>query len=191
MQLSALVGVSVPTYFINNGGRNNMGKKASIGTYEPQGIYVGLVGARFEKVDRMEWQHMIITPEQNTRENGYGLKGAFGDTLTSLWSTMYDLHFPTFFEAKVDRSGRYIPFDDGQKYFDSTVYKERMRLIIEPFLLDAQKRGFEQNKKVYVHVVGLGLGVWQIIPEQAALMLDVYAQSGKELGRKRPSIKIV
>mmetsp|Transcript_47821 Transcript_47821/g.132883 ORF Transcript_47821/g.132883 Transcript_47821/m.132883 type:complete len:150 (-) Transcript_47821:500-949(-) len=37
-----------------------------------RGVYVGLVGARFERRGRMEWRHMILTPEQNTSDNGYG-----------------------------------------------------------------------------------------------------------------------
>jgi len=181
MQMAALIGVSVPTYFINNGNRNNCGKKGAPGTYEPHGIYAGLVGARFEKPGFMEWQHMIITSEQNTAKDGYGLCNT-EKSLLALWSRMYGLSFPTFFEAQGDKSGRYIPFQYGKgtAYFDSAVYKERMRLVIEPFLLDAHKRGLEQHKKIYVHAVGLGLGVWQIIPEQAKLMLEVYAQVIKD-----------
>lgn len=61
MQIAALLGVSVPTYFINDGDRNNKGIKAIPGSFEEQGVYVGLVGARFEKPGLMEWQHMVIT----------------------------------------------------------------------------------------------------------------------------------
>ncbi|HZW61086.1 MAG TPA: DUF4804 domain-containing protein [Candidatus Babeliales bacterium] len=180
MQLSALLGVSVPTFFINNGSRNNNGAKGVPGTYEEQGIYVGLVGARFEKPNVMEWQHMIITPEQNTPENGYGAGAHTENKILDLWSTFYGVTFPTFEETQADTTGRYIPFAAGKRFFDSAVYKKRIRLVIVPFLLDAQARGMQQNRKVYVHMVGLGLGVWQKIARQANLMVDVFAQVIKQ-----------
>ncbi|MDR3646671.1 MAG: DUF4804 domain-containing protein [Candidatus Babeliales bacterium] len=177
MQIAALIGLSVPTYFINNGSRNNEGEAEQPGTFEPTGVYAGLVGARFERPGLMEWQHMIITEDQNTKENGYGSTEIDkpGNKL-AIWSKLYGLDFPTFHEAKEDKTGRYKPFAFGKKLLDSEVYKERMRLVIEPFLLDGQKRGEQYHKKVYVHVVGLGLGVWQILPIQANLMLEVYAE---------------
>lgn len=176
MQIAALLGVSVPTYFINNGDRNNKGIKGFPGTYEEKGIYVGLVGARFEKPGLMEWQHMIITPQQNTKGHGYGIDNQSTSKLIYFWSQFYGLNFPTYQEASLDASGRYIPFDGGQKYFDSAVYKERLKIVIEPFLLDAHHRAKQQGKKAYVQVVGLGLGVWRIIDEQWQLMLDTYAE---------------
>ena len=71
MALSALLGMSVPTHFINEGGRHNRGE-LSRQAYEKSGIYVGLVGARFERPGLMEWQHLIVEPEQNTVAKGYG-----------------------------------------------------------------------------------------------------------------------
>ena len=75
MAWSALVGMSVPTHFINAGGRFNRGEAGAGGSFEDRGVYVGLVGARFERVGRMEWQHMLVTPGQNRPENGYGPNG--------------------------------------------------------------------------------------------------------------------
>ena len=46
--------------------------------------------------------------------------------------------------------------------FDRAVYRERMRLSIEPFLLDADKRGAETPSGAYVQVVGLGVGAWAL-----------------------------
>ena len=40
-------------------------------------------------------------------------------------------------------------------------YKERMKISFETFLIEADERGKTIDKKVYCHVVGLGLGVWQ------------------------------
>ena len=171
MQIAALIGVSVRTFFINNGSRNNQAQKAPQGTYNPQGIYVGLVGARFEKKGLMEWQHMIVTPEQNVAKNGYGKNTG----LLQIWSKFYGEQFVTYEQAKKDTTGRFIALSQNN-LFDSTVYKKRLACIIEPFLLDANRRGNQLNKKVYLFIVGLGLGVWKVAPEQTKLMLDVYEE---------------
>jgi hypothetical protein len=170
MQIAALIGASTPTYFINNGSRNNRGIKAAKGTYEQEGVYCGLVGARFEKPGYMEWQHILVSPVRD-------IDMQKNNSIFSLWAALYDIAFPTYQQARSDRAGRYIPITiQGQEcFFDTVIYKERMRLVIEPFLLDAQRRGIARHKKVYVHAVGLGLGVWQLLPQQAQLMLDVYA----------------
>jgi hypothetical protein len=173
MVVAALVGITVPTYFINNGARDNKGSKGPEGSYEKEGVYAGLVGARFEKPGYMEWQHMIITQQQTTAERGYGLN-ATHPGLLALWSNLYGEKFPTFTEARKDNSGKYVPLSHGS-YFNKDVYKKRIRFVAEPFLVDAHKRAAAQNKKAYVHVVGLGLGEWKIDERQAQYMLDVYA----------------
>ncbi len=185
MQIAALIGVSVPTYFINDGNRYNSAKKGELGTYEEEGVYVGLVGARFEKPELMEWQHMMITRKQNTSKNGYGINNSSANSLLDIWSKFYNLNFPTFEEAEEDKTNRYFKFHEKSvykgNYFDCNVYKKRIRLVIEPFLCDANKRAQNQNKKAYVHTVGLGLGVWAVAAlKQAKLMLEVYADIIKE-----------
>ena len=61
-------------------------------------------------------------------------------------SILYGFTSPTYEQAQQDTSGRYIPFEGGKKYFDSFVYKERLKLVLEPFLLDAHKRAQQQGK---------------------------------------------
>jgi len=179
MAIAALLGVSVPTHFINNGNRNNLGKKDLTASYQEKGVYTGLVGARFEKPGLMEWKHMIITSIQNTEENGYGdsfgKHSDFQSKLLAVWGKFYGHRLPSFEEAQADCTESYIPI--GNDYLNKTIYKERMRMSIEPFLMDANQRGIEQGKNVYVHAVGLGLGVWQKTPEQAKLLIEVYAET--------------
>lgn len=186
MAVAALIGMSSPTYFINNGARDNKSIKGAIGSYEQEGIYVGLVGARFEKPGYMEWQHMIVTPEQNTAENGYGLDTEH-QGLLALWSDLYGEKFPTFAQAQKDTTGRFVLLKNGF-YFDVVVYKKRIKFVAQSFLInansrvaalvigDTENRPERQNKKAYVHVVGLGLGVWQIDERQVEWMLDAYAE---------------
>ena len=67
--ISALCGISSPTHFINDGSRRNCGKLMD--KYPMEGIYIGLVGARFEKPNVMEHLLMIITESQNITNNGF------------------------------------------------------------------------------------------------------------------------
>lgn len=162
MQIAALVAVSTPTYFINRGDRNNAGRIDTPSTYQETGVYVGLVGARFEKPHVMESQYILITQNNSTKT-----------TLSTLWSGFYQTPFATFEQATQDTTGRFIKINN-KTYFDTLLYKKRMALVIEPFLHDANYRAQTANKKAYCHVVGLGLGVWQIHPIQTQLLREVY-----------------
>jgi len=199
MQISALMSVSVPTHFINAGGRRNRGLYVNPGqgnNYVPKGIYVGSVGARFEVPKRMEWQHMIVSASQNRLGNGYGKKKSDTNALLNLWEEFYgqlipnrtDFHFPTYKEVtdlktsdpQVFRS-RYIVLNivDTESptlpmYLDKEIYKARMRVTIEPFLLDANQRAQDEGKQAYVVAVGLGLGVWRVHDCQTELLLEAY-----------------
>lgn len=185
MQISALLGVSTPTYFINNGNRYNCGDESLDGTYQDQGVYVGLVGTRFEKPNVMEWQHMIITLEQNQAKNGYGPDAKQSNPkiqLLNLWATFYGLeYFSTFEQAEEDQSGRFVALDSNL-YLDTLVYKKRLKMVMDIFLCDAQQRALDMKKKAYCHVVGLGLGYWALDQDiQAQCILKVLEDSIREL----------
>jgi hypothetical protein len=181
MSLAAFISMFVPTHFINDGNRKNLGIATPQDTHEYKGIYVGMVGARFERPNLMEGAHMLITPKQNTALNGYG---CFADpshpkTLElRLWAELYNswigngYALPDYEEAKNDQTGRYLPINGG--YLDTFVYQERLKLIIESFLLESNEQAKRQGKKAYLHIVGLGLGVWMVDHRQTDLMLEVY-----------------
>lgn len=173
MQLSALLSVSCRTLFINDGDRNNCSRPANRGTFQPDGVYVGVVGARFERRRRMEWQHILITPEQNTEENGYG-QGNSRNPILKLFAQHYlkdGSNFPTHAEAMrglADPTKGYELLRHAHDLprgtiFNKIVYMERMRLAHEPFLLEADARGKQEGRKAYCHVVGLGLGAWCVV----------------------------
>jgi len=69
----------------------------------------------------------------------------------------------------------------GNSFFNVEVYRKRIQLIVEPFLLDADSRATKANKKAYVRIVGLGLGVWLICENQSDIMIKVYEEVLKEL----------
>ena len=72
MEVAALLGVAVPSFLINDGARDNRARRGAAGTYEEAGVVVDQVGCRFEVEGRMEWRHMVVTPQQNTPQRGYG-----------------------------------------------------------------------------------------------------------------------
>lgn len=171
MKISAFVAVACGTYFINNGYRENAAKKMEAKDHLEQGVYVGLVGARFEMPDYMECQDMII---------GAGKKYPVHANLARIWNKFYNNDKSVDFEqAKHDQSGRYI-FVENVKYhsnvfLDSVIYKKRLEYGIEPFLFEANERGCQQSKKVYLHIVGLGLSpLWGVTKKQFPLMIEVY-----------------
>eukprot|EP00906_Rhabdomonas_costata_P030679 RCo043375 len=178
MAVSALFGVSVPTFFINSGGRNNLGLATPTAAFEPKGVYVGVVGARFERGSPplMEYRHMVVS-QFCTKENGYGAAGAkeHPDELLQMWAEFYGLsHFPSFDEVNgKPANADFLKTPEGV-YLNAKVYKRRLRLSIQPFLYDAHKRAEVSGKKAYCRVVGLGLGVWMLSEQQGSLMLDVY-----------------
>lgn len=183
MALSALVCVSVPTPFFNDGARNNRGRPGIAPTYPFNGVYSAVVGARFEREFCMEHAHMVVTPQQNSRENGYGAyaNGRRAEVLR-MWARFYGQpYFPDWKEAQ-GSSGSYVPLPGC--LFNPEIYKKRMRMSIEPFLLDADNQARKlssssgtgsQRIKAYVHVVGLGVGAWALEQTvQTDLMLQVY-----------------
>lgn len=186
MMLSSLMGVSSPTLFINDGSRGNQGK-ATPGGHEKSGVYVGLVGSRFERPRQMEWKHMIVEAEQNTEANGYG--AGCSDELAKSWADFYGIdHFPTFEEANsivaAERASgnlktRFVELKRGftKRYLDTLVVKARARTSAELFLMECDQRAGEAGKKAFAHIVGLGLGVWAVDQIQKHILVEAYAEA--------------
>jgi hypothetical protein len=163
MQLSALLSMSVPTDFINSGSRGNCGRKEDPQNghaHIPQGVYIGSVGARFERPGRMEWEQMVVSSDQNTRENGYGLDAAETNPRTHylrIWSEFYSpgYVFPSYEEVMTMRattspqefaksfsslsvtaaasgaSGAGSGHGNDTLYLNNLIYKERMKRVIQ------------------------------------------------------------
>lgn len=183
MAVSAVLGVSVPTHFINNGNRKNRCIRGQDGSYEREGISVALVGSRFERKGLMEWQHMVVTEKQNTVANGYGADAdRASHPMVNEFAKMYgQSHLPTFDEANASvQAGekRFVPkggriLKDGE-LFDTAVYKARCRITAEMYLAEANERAIAKDSMAYVHVVGLGLGVWKAHNAQTLLQVEAY-----------------
>eukprot|EP00012_Vannella_robusta_P000758 CAMPEP_0206183010 /NCGR_PEP_ID=MMETSP0166-20121206/392_1 /ASSEMBLY_ACC=CAM_ASM_000260 /TAXON_ID=95228 /ORGANISM="Vannella robusta, Strain DIVA3 518/3/11/1/6" /LENGTH=327 /DNA_ID=CAMNT_0053597801 /DNA_START=701 /DNA_END=1683 /DNA_ORIENTATION=- len=188
IQLSALISVASPVHFINNGSRGNSGRQPKPGTFEERGIYVGVVGARFEAPRKMEWEHIMVQPSQNNIENGYGNKTqqlAAHSKLSAnanrllLWAEFYgsytagEIGFPLYEDAEKDIDN-YIRLFNNQ-LLNKFVYKKRLEMSLKPYLFDAEARAIDAKQKAYVFCVGIGLGVWMVTEKQGDLMMEVYA----------------
>lgn len=197
MLISSMISMSTPTAFINSGSRGNAGVKQvydpSNPAFEKRGIMIGSVGARFERPELMEYQHVIISPTQNTRERGYGGSGSGSRTqartaqadLLNIWAQFYGIsHFPTYDEvADLEQrdpaafSQLYVRLQDADEFFNVIVFKRRLHMSIAPFLRDANARAkaVGDGTKAHCVAVGLGMGAWLRYHEQPTLMLEVYA----------------
>jgi len=108
--ISAFIGVSVPTLFINKGGRINRANIDDDKDKEPDGIYVALTGARFERRDKMESMHMLVRSDFTTKDSGYGCQADQNSPhfkLLKIWAEFYDIKltenvrgFPSFDEVR-------------------------------------------------------------------------------------------
>ena len=60
------------------------------------------------------------------------------------------------------------------EYFHRHAYERRVRILAETLLAEANHRAAAEKKKAYVHVVGLGLGVWRLLSAQDKWFVDVF-----------------
>ncbi len=154
-QIASLISVSVPTYFINHGARNNKAAIGRNGTYQEEGISIGVVGPRFQKPGRMEDEHIFI-------RNNSGLP----IPNDSPWVHFYNNDLVTdkimLDTIMTNNPNRFIKCTTmcETALFDTRIYQARIRMVVEPFLLEANARGAQCNKEIYIHAVGLGLGAW-------------------------------
>lgn len=180
MQISALIAASCPSIFINNGGRQNCGRFDSSGEFVGDGVIVGQVGARFEREDLMEWQYLVVTAVQNTAAAGYGPRNERqNQSLQDLWADFFgEDHLPTYEElAELESKEPSRWVDIGYGKLDTKLFIKRCRILAEVFLGESDDRAKAEGKKAFCHVVGLGLGVWQVSPKQGGWMLKAYKQA--------------
>jgi len=194
VKVAALILMSSQTMLINNGNRDNEGER----TKDPEefiedAVYVGAVGARFERMGKMEYQDIIVEKEQNLSELGYGLNNEEPTILKVFAESLYNIdNFPTFDEINENEKLRVDHHEAVGKnvFFNRDIYKMRMKIVLETFLLEANKRGEDSGRKVYCHVVGLGLGVWEykLYKGQKKQFLTAFAESLNATKKKLGSI---
>jgi hypothetical protein len=124
-----------------------------------------------------------VTPEQNTAANGYGAEAdpsLPATRLHRLWAEVFGLErLASWEEAESDGSGRFVPLKRGG-FLDGVAFQRRMRHVAEVFLCEANDRARAAGTKAYCHVVGLGLGVWEVSKAQVELSVAAYAEVLRE-----------
>ncbi|XP_076166778.1 ADP-ribosylarginine hydrolase CG3568 isoform X2 [Ptiloglossa arizonensis] len=193
IKLSAMLAMSSHTEFINDGSRENRGVVSTDpDSVQPRGVIIGVVGTRFEKPRVMEYQDILVTPLQNTADNGYGpttsgsLEKEHG--MRVVWARFYgEVYLPLYEEAvkrvKSKENRRYLSLS-SQTIFDIENYMKRTLLTVEIILLEANTRAEKQNTTAFLHVVGFGLGVWRIIQDQEVYFLKTFEIAIRKMNKK-------
>ncbi|CAL4160508.1 unnamed protein product, partial [Meganyctiphanes norvegica] len=172
MKISALFTVSSKSFFVNDGNRQNKGIPGEKGSFQESGVIAGMVGARLKKVEYMEWQDCIVTPKQNTPENGYGIPQG-KPKLQHIWNTFYG-EMPTWNEIETGDS-KYLQVKNDT-FLNTGTYKKRIRLAALTLIAEASVRAEAEQLKAYIHVVGLGLGVWCASKEQDKYFVEAWGE---------------
>jgi len=153
-------------------------------------IYVGAVGARFEKENVMEWQDIVITKTQNIESLGYGSEENSKKTVLDPFCRFYGYeYFPSYSQCENVIFKDCIKHKDNN-YFNHDAYVKRIQTSVETFILEAERRGATENCPVHVHVVGLGLGVWQYLPDQEMYYLKAFENGLENFVEINPETKI-
>ena len=155
MEVSALLCVSVPTFFINDGDRKHKGK-FTFEDHEEEGILIGAVGARFAVPNLMEGKYMLMSNRPPLQSH---------PDLASVWQETYDLN--------VQRPNRIVQVKNGWG-LDAVAYAIRLEMILRPIMLHAEVEGQNRNKPVHLRLVGFGMGLWAIDEsKQCSIYVDV------------------
>ncbi|EDX17075.1 GD16694 [Drosophila simulans] len=198
IKLAALLYVSCHSEFINNGSRANAGAVTqNKDTIEREGVVIGLIGARFERSDVMEYQDIMITKTQNTQAKGYGfdLDKMSSETptpasdLRRIWREFYEEPKDFIYADTPYNPLRFEKVPEG--FFDHQVMRKRYAISFDTLLLEAQDRAFKAGKPAYIHVVGIGLGVWKAASEQERTFLECFEGRLRFLGERLSHIGVV
>ncbi|XP_058978236.1 uncharacterized protein LOC101898761 [Musca domestica] len=202
VKLSAFLSVSSHSELINSGTRENMAViEKDLSKIEREGVVIGLIGARFQRPFVMDCQDILINSEQNVEESGYGPRSSSFYLLAKrhcaeenrpeiiaaieyrkIWEAFYE--DPSYLHRNVKkdnhRFGDVLSFDPTD-IFDNVVMKKRFTIPFDALLLEAQSRAAHLNKQAYVHIVGIGLGVWRAAVKQTDIFLETFHQRVQQL----------
>nr|XP_023019712.1 uncharacterized protein LOC111508445 [Leptinotarsa decemlineata] len=189
MKLSVFLSVSSYTYFVNLGERANFGKHLeNREDIAREGIIIGLIGPRLKKRNVMEYQEIVFSEAQNTNVNGYGTK--INASVHKLFSEFYEetcMDYEEALELKNSDNERYRNLMNDL-LFDNHYYYKRLTISIDTSLVEANYRAKSADKTAYIHVVGLGLGVWKISSHQEEVYMETFAKRILALGPNLHSV---
>lgn len=157
MLLSALVGISTPTYFVSDGSLKDP-LSSPVKPYVKEGVLCALIGARLKKESLME--NRFVMPKNDSKK-----KPSDNVHLNDLFwiQKVYAEAFP---EGKIPTQS---DIDKNPKLYEkiyrngaNVVFLEkRLMFSVVPFLIEACNRGFEHKKQIVASIPGIGAGVWR------------------------------
>lgn len=174
MRLSSLMGFSSHSVLINNGNRHNEGRyEENRAKLQDNAVVIGLVSARLEKANFMEYRDMVRTPEV-------------------IYDNALDNIFRDYYTTRgCQRTSSMLNFSHERK-LDTCVFKQRTKIIIKPLLIEANARVValeaQENKKAYIHLIGLGLGVWKKHAKQSDVFVTAVIEAIEELAVQIPHV---
>ncbi|KAK9745437.1 protein of unknown function (DUF4804) [Popillia japonica] len=178
IKLSAFLSVSSFSHFVNDGSRKNKGVVATNrSNLQEEGIIIGLIGARMKKKGYMEYQDIVIDPKQNTEANGFGL--GITPSVPSVMSNFYgktNMTYTDFLKSKDRTKPGYFTEISKGTYFDNMTFSKRIAISIDTLLFEANHRAKEKETSAFVHVVGIGLGVWKCSTHQEEVFMETFAK---------------
>jgi len=165
IMISSLLNICSPTLFINNCGKNNSCKPGQEGKFEKEGIFSGIIAPRLDIAGEYDWRQLMITKQQNTKNNGYGTKEAPVNTLMKTFVKLYGIdNFPTYdeVEERIKKgSTNYLRIkisNNENGYLDLTLYQKRMQLTFIPMLLMYNKIGDIIQRSLFLRTASIGTG---------------------------------
>ncbi|KAJ3302826.1 hypothetical protein HDV03_004515 [Kappamyces sp. JEL0829] len=168
MAISALIGVSGATRFINRGHRANVSVPGAAGSYIERGIYMGLVGARFERTECMESLFCLASPK-NPLERLH-------PRLVSIWAEFYGVPAFDSYKAAQSQASVWFPLR-GEMFIHRAALKLRLSVTLELMIMETNDRAKKSQSMAYLHVVGLGLGVWRVSDLQTKWFLETFLEA--------------
>ncbi|KAH1013974.1 uncharacterized protein LOC109535755 isoform X1 [Dendroctonus ponderosae] len=191
IKLSAFLYVSSYTHFVNKGDRKNkavyLQNRALV---EKTGIIAGMIGPRLKKQGVMDFQEMVITEKQNKKSNGYGNVGS----IHTLFANFFEGESLLYSEAVQRRKSgaetdRFVDIKTPKgAIFDNHIYRKRLTIVFDCLLIEANQRALEAGKMAYIHLVGLGLGVWKTSDHQEKVFMDCFSNRIKTLSKQLSSV---
>ena len=198
-KIAALLGASTFTITANKGDRKNSGVwAADEDVWERRGVIMGLVGPRMHKMGAMECQEMRVMQEQNSKSvpkdsvlqlfaQFYGIErvATFKEVQKAFDSEEQGTGAFAALKRTFQRNQSQVKVDDylpvlttrpitEQSYLHLPAYTQRIRLVADMLLAEANVRAQSEGKQAFVHVVGLGLGVWQVSPKQKPVFASIF-----------------
>ncbi|XP_055373497.1 uncharacterized protein LOC129606899 isoform X2 [Condylostylus longicornis] len=176
IKLSAFLSVSSHTEFINDGDRKNM-------------------GPRMVRRGYMEYQDIIISEKQNNLKNGYGFQhdkmiATSKSDYRKMWNDFYGERKDFIYIEVKSYDKRFLKLERNE-FFDKIIMKKRFTISFDTLLLEAETRASISEKQAYIHVVGIGLGVWRYCNDQINIFLATFSQRLKRLLPKLNHISVI